>query len=331
MVSVEDYLFIRGKKLPVRLENIPHSKLKFWVENPRIYALLDHSGKQPNQEEIFEVMKDLEHVKELRQDILRNGGLMDPIIVREDDHIVFEGNSRLAAVRSLALQDPVKWETVRCKLVPSGASQEEIYALLGQYHIKGKKDWMPFEKAGFIYRRLESHKVPVDELANELGISQQEIQKFRRVYVSMQKHNEVRRDRWNHYWHMHTNRAIQKAIIKVPDLEDRIVELVQNDGLRAVDIRDKLPTICKADKIAKKFARGDLDFDDAHEDAKHIGEDCAELGRIKRFERWIREKDALEEMLGQNKVVRDKLAFSLGKVHNRISTILNQLEKRNNR
>lgn len=327
MSTDEDYLLLRGKKVPVRLMDIPHNQLKFWVENPRIYALLDHDTKQPSQEEIFKVMQKLEHVKELRHDIKSNGGLMDPIIVREGDFIVFEGNSRLAAQRSLAMQDPIQWDMIRCKVVPSDTSQEDIYTLLGQYHLKGKKDWMPFEQAGFIQRRLEVHKVPVSELVNELGISQQNIMKHSRVYKMMMKHKEVRRDRWNHYWHMLTNTTIKKALDNTPDLEERLVKLIQNDQLRAVDIRDRLKVICKFVKVTEKFAHGKIDFEDAYEDAKHSGGDSVEFGKIHRFERWIKERDALEDILAQNKSVKDKIKYSLKKINDRINTIINQMEK----
>lgn len=72
------------------------------ADNPRVYSVVRANGKQPTQEEIQQQLSDLEHVKELREDIKRNGGLIEPLIVRGGSLDVLEGNSRLAAYRKLA-------------------------------------------------------------------------------------------------------------------------------------------------------------------------------------------------------------------------------------
>ena len=118
--------------------------------------LFGHScrGASPGEEEIQQQLLNMEHVKELIQDIRRNGGLLDPIIVREGTLEVLEGNSRLAAYRALAKDDPVKWAFIKCTVLPPDIEESLVFGLLGQYHIKGRKDWAPFEQAGFLYRQF---------------------------------------------------------------------------------------------------------------------------------------------------------------------------------
>src|SRR6266853_1220958 len=94
----------------------------------------------PDQETICRELQKLEHVRELQDDIVANGGLMDPLIVRDGDLVVLEGNSRLAAYRFLYKKDPVKWAKVRCTVLPKDIDEKLVFALLGQYHVKGKKD-----------------------------------------------------------------------------------------------------------------------------------------------------------------------------------------------
>lgn len=326
MKNQGDYLLLRGNAVPVRLEDVPHDKLMFWPENPRIYTLLDHSEEGPSQSEIFNKMRKLEHVKELRHDISENGGLIDPIIVRDDDFVVFEGNSRLAAFRLLASHDPLKWKNVRCRIIPNDTSKEAVFVLLGQYHLKGKKDWMPFEKAAFIYRRLKEHKVSVADLAGELGITPQEVKKFRDVYEMMKKHNEDKRDRWNHYLQMLSNRTIQKAMDDTPGLEEKTVSMIQAGELSATDVRDKMKTICKSPRIVKKFMNGSKNFEEAYEDAKYVGGESVELARVEKFQRWICDSETREEILSQNKSVRDKMKLSLKRTVKGLSIIQKQLD-----
>ena len=72
-----DSLVILGTKVPTTLQMLPQQRLKFFVDNPRVYSVVRANGKQPTQEEIQLLLSDLEHVKELREDIKRNGGLLE--------------------------------------------------------------------------------------------------------------------------------------------------------------------------------------------------------------------------------------------------------------
>ena len=144
----------------IREEELLHADLKFYPENPRVYSFLDVANGVPDQETIEEVMTDMDHVKQLKESIKANGGLIDPLIVRDGDFVVLEGNSRLAAYRILQKQDPIKWAKVKCKILPSDISDKAIFTLLGQYHIIGRKDWSPYEQAGYLYRRRENSKQP---------------------------------------------------------------------------------------------------------------------------------------------------------------------------
>ena len=327
MKQDEDYILIREKKIPVFSRDIPHQDLKFWPDNPRVYSLLDHSTSEPDQDVIFRSMLKLEHVRTLRHDILDNGGLIDPIIVRDRDFVVIEGNSRLAAYRSLASSEPTKWNTVRCRVLPANIRDTDVYAMLGQYHVKGKKDWAPYEKAGFVYRRYTDQKVDIPDVADELGVSSHQIRHLVDVFQFMKDNGDDNRERWSHYDEFLKSRKIKKARDEITGFEHKVVDLIKSGAVRAVDIRDQLPTICQAPKILKKFAKGDLDIEEAYTDARHAGGDSVELSKVKRFSSWICEPDVLDEMVGHNPGVRHKIDFHLKKIEARISTIRKQLAK----
>lgn len=50
------------------------------------------------------------------------------------DHVVLEGNSRLAAYRILAKNDPLKWSRVLVQILPEDISDSDIFTLLGTFH-----------------------------------------------------------------------------------------------------------------------------------------------------------------------------------------------------
>src|ERR1700730_11183297 len=109
----EDFLLLRNKKIPVRLADMHQADLKFYLENPRLYSVVRLDGTEPTQDDVEEALCGMDHVKQLVQSIKDNGGLIDPVIVQGGTNIVLEGNSRLAAYRILAKQDPIKWGSLR--------------------------------------------------------------------------------------------------------------------------------------------------------------------------------------------------------------------------
>jgi hypothetical protein len=78
-----DTLLIRGTEVTVATQWIDHSRLRFFAENPRVYSILRVGEREPSQDDIQRKLLQMEHVKELVQDIRRNDGLIDPLIVRD--------------------------------------------------------------------------------------------------------------------------------------------------------------------------------------------------------------------------------------------------------
>lgn len=176
-----------GKKQYTVIEKELHqSELRFYPENPRVYSTLNVSEATPTQEDIEEKMISMDHVKQLRLSIEQNGGLIDSLIVIEQKvgFVVLEGNSRLAAYRILAKKDPVKWNMVRCLMLPNDIPERDIFTLLGQYHLVGRKDWSKFEQAAYLYRQKESSRLEDDTLAKMVGLTPGTVSSYINVCVS---------------------------------------------------------------------------------------------------------------------------------------------------
>ena len=90
-------------------------------------------------------------------------------------------------------------------------------------------------------------------------------------YQFMKEHNDQNRERWSHYDEFLKSRTIKKARDDIAGFDTKIVDLIKSSSVRAVDIRDQLPVICKTPKILKKFASGNLNFEDAYADAHFAG------------------------------------------------------------
>lgn len=322
-------LTLRGQTISTQTLDLDHKKLRFYVDNPRIYSLVRSDDRTPDQDEICEKLQDHEHVKELIVSIAENGGLIDPIIVRAGDFVVLEGNSRLAAYRHLATKDPIKWARIRCTVLPDTIDEKLVFALLGEYHIKGKKDWLPYERAGFLFRRHKQHSIPLSTVAQEIGISDKEARHIVNVFEFMIQHGEADRDRWSYYDEFLKSQKIKKAREEHAGFDALVVAQVQSKAIpTAMDLRDKLPAICTAPKkVLTRYMDGRYSLDEAYESAKNAGAENDALNKLKRFREWLARADTKDDIQDADKPVRDRMLYELKDIERRAGKFREQLEK----
>jgi hypothetical protein len=321
-------LTIRGKTYDVKICYLKQDALQFYQDNPRVYSVLHNGAKAPTQEEIEEHLQKMEHVKELKNDIIENGGLIEPLYVKQSTSEVVEGNSRLAAYRLLAQDNAVKWAQVKCVLLPKDVDDSAIASLLGQLHLKGKKDWPPYEQASFLYRRHYRDKVSIDDLKKEVGISDKLILHRIAVIRYMIKQDDDKVGRWSYYDEFLKSIKIQKACKKHADLEDTVVERIKNSGFKnAQELRQKLKVICSArsEKPIKQFVAGS-DVADAYKSAQKLGGDHKMVQRLMVFRKWLVEASTRDEVKDSPANLKSQIAFELKQIE-RVSGKLLKIAK----
>ena len=322
--SSEVKIPIRGKNYTVSICYLKQEELKFYSDNPRVYSVLHNNKvKVPTQDEIEEHLQKLEHVRELRDDIRDNGGLIEPLYVKESTLEVVEGNSRLAAYRLLAEDNAVVWETVKCALLPKDVPDSAIASLLGQLHLKGKKSWAPYEQASFLHRRHCKDKITIPALTKELNISEKAIRHKISVIALMIKHNDNTIGHWSHYDEFLKNRKIKKACEDHTDFETTVVGLIKTGDIKAVEVRDKLKVLCgtKSEKPIKHLVSGGS-LDDAVKAAKSLGGDNTALQKVKRFKSWVVMIDTKQAVTTAPEKIRNEIIYELRIIQTQIAKLL---------
>lgn len=319
---------LQGKEIEVRTCMASQADLKFFPENPRIYSIVHGSTATPHQKDIEKRLRELEHVKQLAQAIKANGGLIDPLIVREGDNVVLEGNSRLAAYRMLAQSNAIRWGHVKCTFLPSNVEDDLVFALLGEYHIIGKKDWAPFEQAGYLWRRCKQHGVSAEKIGKEMGLSVRTINRLVRVYQFMVDHNEEDPQRWSYYEEYLKHRKVQQQREENPDLDIAIVKKIRAGEIpRAVDVRDKVVKIVAVGgKTLRKFIEKEKTLDDCFESAVARGANNQVLNNIEKFKATISHPDTKKEILEMPETQRSKCKYALEKIQKAVEQILKKIE-----
>lgn len=329
----EETMTIGSEVYFVKRVEMRQAELKFYPENPRVYsALRGTSTAEPEQAEIEKCMIQMDHVKKLKLSIEANGGLIDPLIVKEGANIVLEGNSRLAAYRILNKTNPIKWGMVKCILLPSNISDTAIFKLLGQYHIVGRKDWSPFEQGGYLYRRMQTTKYPVAKMAEELGISAATAKNFVDVYTFMVENDDITPDKWSYYEEYLKNKSIREARENDKDLDTIVVEKIKSGEIeRAQDIR-KLGDIISIKTESSKenlagIKAGAISITEAYNDLT-VDKQISDINKqFERFKKLINGKDIVKTMQEADEESREKAKFELDKIQKRIVNILSKIDQ----
>lgn len=287
-MTEQKVMTILGREIPVGNDQVNVSELRFLPENPRVYAVthgtagFSELSEEEQQQAIFRTLCDEPSVKNLKKEVKRHGGLIEPIVVRTDTHQVIEGNSRLAVYR-LLLHDAAdgEWDRIPCELV-SGLSDEEQAAYLQQIHVTGKTQWSAYEKANFAYVQHRERKRSVSRIAELFGESPPTIRKKISVIQMMADNGDTERSRFSYYevlfglFSPPKLRTDARASQELSDpLRKNLLERIARFGVEerkneftAMEMRSKVPSVMKKPKILRKFIAGELTLEDAFDLAK---------------------------------------------------------------
>ena len=261
----------------VREDYMDIYELKFLKDNPRVYACtheypnFDELMEGEQQDVIFHKLKEETSVKNLRPEIERHGGLMEPILVRLDTKQVIEGNSRLAVYRLLYEKTKESdWEYIPCNMV-SGLTERQQAAFLNEIHVKGKTQWSAYEKANFAYVRRE-RGWSLNDIAELFGESVNTIRTRVRVIETMKENSDGTKSHFSYYDVLVRIPTIQKEVSQNGELRNLLYaeikktdpkddksanedETAEEDESRftAQELRKKLPAIIEKPKVLRKY------------------------------------------------------------------------------
>jgi hypothetical protein len=292
-------LKLRKKEVPYEEIQAPVGQLAFYPENPRIYSQFAGSGDR-TQENIQVKLEGMDHVKELRSQIDRDGQVNEPLfcirVLPESElhgqyeYQVLEGNSRLAALR-MNKKGSLPPPRVACNVLDFSAYNEQeteslIFSLLGQFHIIGKTDWRSYENAAYIYRRFKNHEVQIEDIAKEISLSPSKVRQMVNAFQMMIDAGDDNTSRWSYYEAYASSTKLKNHRENIPGLHDRVVELIKEDKFpRALDMRDKLPDILRNQR-ARKILLDENEpepFKEALAVADISGDTDAAFKRLQRF------------------------------------------------
>lgn len=163
----------------VERKKVPVTWLKLDPNNQRLgyqLTLLRKEGRGNTDKEIHDLLWSMDSVKELYQSVLQNGGLIEDPFVRNDG-LVVEGNSRTVVMRELQKKFPGddRFASLFVRILPPGATDEQIVTLLGEMHIAGKIQWQAYEQAEYVWKMNKEYAKTYEFLIAHLRMSKSKI------------------------------------------------------------------------------------------------------------------------------------------------------------
>lgn len=270
---------INGREIKFEIKKIDIYKLDYYYDNPRInYIISQYPPDKVNSELIEKALMNLDYPKELRQDIERNGGLTDEVLVLGNQ--VIEGNTRLCCYRKLHnVTKDDKWRFIPAKIIIDQIEPQELFLLLSNYHIKGKNPWSAYEKAACICKMLEKG-YRIEEVAREVGSTVPKVETIQKAYQTMRDKYLTRQEissldplesqkeltKYSYFETFYSNKDLLKRAETTPQFVDEFIEWVAEERIpKAQNVR-QLHLILNNKKAQKKFLESDNEtaFEDSY-------------------------------------------------------------------
>lgn len=272
---------INGRRVPYRDDVIDIDQLQFWEANPRVYAAVrgvpgwNEADSMRRQQIIAECMENEESTRSVLEGLRLHQGQQEPLIVDLRGNIVIEGNSRLAALRVLAGEDPAQWGAAICRCY-NDLSEEERCALLSEMHVIGKTEWNPYVKAATYWRQHHELKWDLPKIARVNRTNVAKVKTELATVELMAKENELNERKYSWYNVLTSTRAINRVFENNAEFRDRVLDVVRNASSAATDpverasisFRNGLNDLVKKDRPLRRFCSGRRTLQQAVDEAQ---------------------------------------------------------------
>jgi hypothetical protein len=305
---------VLGREIAYEIRDINIHSLEYYKENPRInYIISRYSPEKISQEFIEQELLKLASTKERIKDLEENKGLLDEVYVVGNK--VVEGNTRLCAYRRLSRKYPEdpRWTCIKARILKDEVKEEELFYILGIFHIKGKTEWDAYEKAAYIHKMIRALNRNPEEIAKQLGKQKKSINAMLKAYEVMSQQyladsgepmlangakDELKK--YSYFEAFFLQKELAKKAEDTPGFLNQFVEWVREDRFKKAQNVRELSKILSNKKACKAFCEGEAE--EAFGEAMHILYEH-KPEKVDRFYKKIRE---FRELIAEAKVMKIK-------------------------
>jgi hypothetical protein len=301
-------IHIGGKQFPVTVERVKVSTLKIDLRNPRLHSELGLKARngEVTAKEVADAIWAQNDTKQLFQQILHDGGLIEPLFVRPNN-VIAEGNRRKVCLEKILNDDAVakqnniteekreKFEYLDILRIPAEATDKDVLCMLLDWHVSAKKEWSKPDQTEILLR-LHEGGMDVNELARRTRQSTTTIRNRLGAYDLLKKFREKQPKSstteqshvLNHFRLVQAN-SVLRAWVNADDTNfDLFTSWVKKGKIEeGKDTRDRLPKIVDDPKALAALTNDDEltvkeAFEDFNKDKKRLFDTVGECARALR-------------------------------------------------
>lgn len=308
-------IVVNNRAIPFEVTRLDIHDINYYAENPRInYLIRTHEGTV-TQAVIEKKLQALDATKDLIKDIEDNGGLLEEIVVLGTD--VVEGNTRLAAFRRLNDKHPEdpRWKHIPSKVLQGNVSEQELFLILGTFHVKGKTEWSAYEKAAYIHRMVSELDCTPHKVAQQLRLHAGTVEAILNAYQTMTAKylpiatansddfgTQEELHKYSYFEAFYRQKDLAKRAADTPKFVDEFCTWVRKDVFpTGASVRSDLPKVLKVKQARKVFLNCvDSDPTCALEEAKAVLDEAKpEVSepfyvKVREFQNLLRETAPVE-------------------------------------
>lgn len=271
---------VQGRDIKYEIQDVDIYSVEYYKENPRInYIISKIPPEEVTQELIEKKLIGLDSTKERLKDLEENKGMIDEVYILRNQ--VVEGNTRLCAYRRLNQKNPDddRWKKIKARILPDDVTEEELFYILGIFHIKGKKEWDAYEKAAYIHRMIKVLNKSPEDIKRQLGIQTKTLEAMLKAYevmtekylgdkkvVNKTSDNKDELKKFSYFNAFYLQKELVERAETTPAFVDEFVSWVGEERFKNAQSVRELPTILDNKKACKKFRESEPE--EAYDQAK---------------------------------------------------------------
>jgi hypothetical protein len=255
---------------------LPIETVELDQTNPRIRRFLEIHQGEPTYDQIALALdvaggtddsQGATTPEKLRNSILTNGGIMQPIIVNKqaDGKLVcIEGNTRLYIYRSFVADETEGDWTKIPALIHEGLSCPDVDSIRLQAHLVGPRQWDAYSKAKYLWELQHKELMPLDRIVAFCGGNKREVTQSIQAYADMEHYykpicdvNDYDTEKYSGFVELQ-NTKVKDAILKAGfDLTD-FAKWLDKGNIKGLAQVRQLPRILPDKKARDVFLKKDV-------------------------------------------------------------------------
>lgn len=216
------------------------------------------------QPELRKLILEQPGVDDLFTSIRDSGGILEPIYVRSDGHII-EGNCRAASYQKLhgIKQSDPRWQTIPAVFVPN-ITDRQVAVLQGRYHVKGRNKWRAYEKVGHMHHMYTNLGMDAKAIALALGVKEPAVNRDLKAYEVMtekllpQMNGNGGLEKWSFVQEFFKRKELAVYRAKPENVDEFVTMVVEKRLKQGTDVR-KLEKVIKHASALKTLKKTGID------------------------------------------------------------------------